>query len=137
MIQELSAAQKMALVAEAAKKAKAVPSEVLPAEEEVLLTQDVIDMQHEILTRGIARGVELFEFGLDDEQFASMTEKEQVFTRLLDPLLWVMRESIISYEHGDCEDCKNRRERDGNSLGVAIAAMLIGADSSGDEKSND
>lgn len=92
----------------------------------IQLTQEQVDAHAELLREGIARGVEWFEFGLDEEQYNSMTEKEQTFTRLLDPMIWLMRESLISYDHDDCDECKVRRESGGNGLSVAIAEMLLG-----------
>ena len=82
--------------------------------------------QAEMLRSGIARGLEWFEFGQDAESYEGMTEKEQTFTRLLDPLVWIMRESLLSYEHEDCDDCRVRRENGGNGLALAIADMLLG-----------
>lgn len=103
-----------------------VEAEETPVQEQVMLTEEALKLQEESLNAGIARGVEWFEFGQDEESYKGMTEKEQIFTRLLDPMIWVMREALITYEHQDCEDCKTRRESNGNSLAVAISEMILG-----------
>lgn len=94
----------------------------------ISLTDEQIDAQESALTEAIAKGIEWFEFGQDEEQYNSMTEKEQTFTRLLDPMIWLMREAEITYKERkqDCEECKVRVERNGNSLAVAIAEMILG-----------
>ena len=98
------------------------------------LTEDEITAQKELLERGIELGMKWFEFGQDEEQFKGMTEKEQVFTRLLDPMVWLMREAHISYvERADgCEDCTGRVERRENGLQLAIAEMLLSGSEPGD-----
>lgn len=72
--------------------------------------------------------MEWFEFGQDEESFAGMTEKEQTFTRLLDPLVWIMRESLISYKERSegCEECTKRVESRGNGLALTVADMMLG-----------
>lgn len=96
--------------------------------EAVVLTEEQITAQKETLEEGIAKGIEWFEFGQNEEQYNGMTEKEQTFTRLLDPMVWLMRESLITYEERaeGCEDCKVRVESGGNGLAIAIAEMLLG-----------
>lgn len=92
------------------------------------LTEEQITAQKELLERGIARGMEWFEFGQDEEQYNSMTEKEQSFTRLLDPMVWMMREALISYQErtDGCEECTLRVEERGNGIQLAIAELLLG-----------
>lgn len=102
-------------------------SEVPPTvAEENRLTPEQVAEHEQLLRDGIARGVEWFEFGQDEEQYNGMTEKEQTFTRLLDPMIWSLREALITYEHDDCDECKNRRETGGNSYALVIAEMLLG-----------
>jgi hypothetical protein len=101
-------------------------AEETPVQEQILLTEEALKMQEDSLKEGIERALEWFEFGQDEESYKGMTEKEQTFTRLLDPMIWIMRESLITYEHEDCEDCKVRRESNGNSLAVAISEMILG-----------
>jgi hypothetical protein len=95
-----------------------VPSEPVSAEEQVL--------QAELLRSGIERGVSYVEAASVEGAFAEMSSTEQVFIQLLDPLIWLMRESLISYEHADCEDCAARVNSGGNGLALAIAGMLLG-----------
>ena len=92
------------------------------------LTEEQITAQKELLERGIARGMEWFEFGQDEEQYNSLTEKEQAFTRLLDPMVWMMREALISYQERaeGCEECTLRVEERGNGIQLAIAELLLG-----------
>ena len=94
------------------------------------LTEEDIAAQKDLLERGIARGMEWFEFGRDEEQYNSMTEKEQAFTRLLDPMMWLMREALISYTEREegCEECTLRVENRGNGLQLAVADLLLGVD---------
>ena len=137
-------AQKMKKVAEAAQKAASTSSEkpnldsstetltengseVSPTvAEENRLTPEQVAANEQSLRDGIARGIEWFEFGQDEEQYKGMTEKEQTFTRLLDPMIWSMREALITYEHDDCDECRNRRETGGNAYALVIADMLLG-----------
>ena len=92
------------------------------------LTEEQITAQKELLERGIARGMEWFEFGQDEEQYNSLTSKEQAFTRLLDPMVWMMREALISYQERaeGCEECTLRVEERGNGIQLAIAELLLG-----------
>ena len=92
------------------------------------LTEEQIAEQKALLERGIARGMEWFEFGQDEEQYNSLTEKEQSFTRLLDPMVWMMREALISYQERaeGCEECTKRVEERGNGIQLAIAELLLG-----------
>lgn len=90
------------------------------------LTPEQVEANHKALEDAIEVAIQQFTFGQDEENFKGMTEKEQVYTRLLDPLVWIMREALITYEHEDCDDCRERRETDANNLGVAIAEMILG-----------
>lgn len=94
--------------------------------EVIRLSPEQIDANRQALEDAIEVAVQQFIFGKDEENFNGMTEKEQVYTRLLDPLVWIMRESLITYEHEDCDECKERRETDANNLGIAIAEMILG-----------
>lgn len=116
---------------------KAAPKEKVTAEEAqeavsvdevqaIQLSPEQVEADRAVLEEAIAVGMEQFEFGKDEESFLGMTEKEQTYTRLLDPMIWIMREALITYEHEDCEECKVRRETGGNGLAVAIGAMLLG-----------
>lgn len=101
----------------------------LPAEEAVevpRLDPEQVEANHKILEEAIEYAVQQFVFGQDEENFVGMSEKEQAYTRLLDPMVWIMREALITYEHEDCEDCRERRETDANNLGIAIAQMILG-----------
>ena len=91
-----------------------------------VLTAEQLAYQEQSLKDGIELGVKWFAEAQDAEAYALMSEKEQTFSRLLDPLVWVMREALLTFEHEDCEDCRVRRESDGNSLGVSVAEMLLG-----------
>lgn len=93
------------------------------------LTEEQITAQKELLERGIALGMEWFEQGKDGADFALMSEKEQSFTRLLDPIVWMMREALISYEEREagCEECTVRVETRGNGIQLAMAEMLLGS----------
>lgn len=93
---------------------------------EVLFTEEQIAEQAELLRSAIELGMQWFEEAKDAEAFEAMTLKEQRFSQLLDPLIWSMREALITYEHEDCEDCKMRRETGGNGYGLAVADMLLG-----------
>lgn len=97
------------------------------------LTEEEITAQAELLEAGIARGMEWFEEGKEEADFLAMTEKEQAFTRLLDPMVWIMRESLISYKERSegCEECTARVERRENGLALAVAEMLVGPQSDG------
>ena len=121
-----------------ARKKKSVEKESLSASSvtvesevetpEIQLTEEQIAAQKVALEEAIERGVAWFEEAQDAEAYEAMTEKEQTFSRLLDPMLWIMRESLITYterENG-CEECSGRVERDGNSLAVAVAEMMMG-----------
>jgi hypothetical protein len=70
----------------------------------------------------------MFEYGQDGANYALMSEKEQTFTRLLDPLVWIMREALISYEEREtgCEECTVRVESGNNGLAVATAELMLG-----------
>lgn len=92
----------------------------------IQLSPEQVEADRKTLEEGIALALEQFEFGKDEESFNGMTEKEQTYTRLLDPMIWIMRESLITYEHEDCDECKVRRESGGNGLAVAIGAMILG-----------
>jgi hypothetical protein len=94
----------------------------------ISLTEEQIAEQHQALQDAISRGMEWFEFGSNEEQFNSMTEKEQTFTRLLDPMIWLMREAEISYKERSegCEECKVRVEAGNNGLAVTVAEMILG-----------
>lgn len=102
--------------------------EIAEENQPILLTDEQIELQESALTDAIAKGMEWFEFGRDEEQYNSMTEKEQIFTRLLDPMIWLMREAEITYKErkDGCEECKVRVEGNGNSLAVAVAEMILG-----------
>lgn len=104
------------------------PSPEIPptVAEENPLTPEQVAEHEQLLRDGIDRGMEWFEFGQDEESYKSMTEKEKTFTRLLDPMVWSMREALITYEHEDCDECKKRRETGGNSYALVIAEMLLG-----------
>ena len=99
-----------------------------PPLEPVKLTEEQIAAQKAVLEEAIALGVEMFEFGQDEESYKGMTEKEQTFTRLLDPMIWIMREALISYEEreGGCEECTVRVESGNNGLAVATAELMLG-----------
>jgi hypothetical protein len=99
-----------------------------PPLEPVKLTEEQIAAQKAALEEAIALGVEMFEFGQDEESYKGMTEKEQTFTRLLDPMIWIMREALISYEEreGGCEECTVRVESGNNGLAVATAELMLG-----------
>lgn len=94
------------------------------------LTEEDITAQKELLERGIERGMEWFEFGQDAESFESMTVKEKSLTRLLDPMVWMMREALISYQERSegCEECTKRVEERGNGIQLAIAELLLADD---------
>jgi hypothetical protein len=94
--------------------------------EAIQLSPEQVEADRVLLEEAIAVAMEHFEFGKDEESFLGMTEKEQTFTRLLDPMAWIMREALITYEHEDCEECKLRRETGQNGLAVAVAAMIMG-----------
>lgn len=94
--------------------------------EENPYTPEQVAEHEQTIRDGIDRGVEWFEFAQVEENYLAMSEKEQVFSRLLDPLIWSMREALITYEHEDCDDCKKRRETGGNSYGLVVAEMLLG-----------
>ena len=102
-------------------------SEIPPTfAEENRLTPEQLAEQEETLRAGIERGMEWFEEAKDADFYAGLTVKEKAFSRLLDPLVWSMREALVTFEHEDCEECKNRRETGGNSYGVVVAEMLLG-----------
>lgn len=106
-----------------------VETEETPVQAELPpLTEEEITAQKELLEAGIARGMEWFEQGKGEADFAAMTEKEQSFTRLLDPIVWMMREALISYEERStgCEECTKRVESRGNGIQLAMAEMLLG-----------
>lgn len=91
------------------------------------LTEEEITAQKELLERAISLGMEWFEDGKEEADFLAMTDKEQSFTRLLDPIVWMMREALISYEEreGGCEECTVRIEERGNGIQLAMAEMLL------------
>lgn len=91
----------------------------------VIYTQEQLDAQEQMLKDAIELGMQWFEEAKDFEAYSAMTAKEQRFSRLLDPLIWSMREALITYEHDDCEECKMRRETGGNGYGLAVAEMLL------------
>lgn len=93
---------------------------------EILFTEEQIAEHAQMLRTAIDLGLEWFEEAKDAEAFEAMTLKEQRFSQLLDPLIWSMREALITYEHEDCEECKVRRETGGNGYGLAVADMLLG-----------
>lgn len=102
-------------------------SEIPPTfAEENRLTPEQLAEQEQTLRDGIERGMEWFEEAKDAEAYEAMSVKEKAFSRLLDPLVWSMREALITFEHEDCDECKNRRETGGNSYGVVVAEMLLG-----------
>lgn len=87
------------------------------------LTDEEIEEQHQLLTKGISVAEAWFEEALTPGVFETMTDKEKKFSRVLDPLLWIMREAALSYEH-DCEDCRIRIQSRQNGLPLALADML-------------
>lgn len=92
----------------------------------VIFTEEQIAEQRKLLETAIDYGVQWFEYAQDGANYALMSEKEQALSRLLDPLIWSMREALVTYEHEDCEDCKVRRETGGNGYGLAVADLLLG-----------
>ena len=92
---------------------------------EIQYTPEQLVEQEALLNRGIERGTQWFEDAKEADSFSAMSRKEQAFSRLLDPMVWLMREALVTFEHKDCEDCRVRRETGGNGLGVAIAEMLL------------
>lgn len=88
-------------------------------------TDEQLAEQKELLEKGIALGIQWFEDGRDGETFAGFSRKEQAFTRLLDPMLWLMREALVTFQHEDCEECEVRRRTGGNGLSLAIAEMML------------
>lgn len=91
-----------------------------------LTPEQVLDNQT-ALEDAIELAIQQFVQGQDQDVFDAMSEKEKAYTRLLDPLVWVMREFLETYMH-DCADCIERRETDGNNLGVAIAEIILGSE---------
>lgn len=99
---------------------------------EINYTAEQLAEQKDLLERAIARGMEWFGEGQDADAFAGMSRKEQAYTRHLDPLIWLMREALVTYDHEDCEDCRVRRETTtGNGLALAIAEMMLQDDVDG------
>ena len=133
-------AQKMATVARAARKTEpstsslrqpsdssaeestesgpSVPSST-PSEEELL-------WQAETLRKAIELSVGWVEEANSDGALAEMPPREQILMKLQAPLMWVLQEALISYDHENCDDCKLRRESNGNNLALAIAVTVLG-----------
>ena len=87
------------------------------------LTEEEIELQHQLLLEGIAKAESWFEEAKAPDAFASYSEKEKKLSRVLDPILWLLREANIAYEH-DCEECSARIQARGNGLALALADML-------------
>lgn len=115
-------------VTESGSSSSSSPSPEIPPTfaEENRLTPEQLAEQEETLRAGIERGMEWFEEAKDADFYAGLTVKEKAFSRLLDPLVWSMREALVTFEHEDCDECKNRRETGGNSYGLVVAEMLLG-----------
>ena len=96
-----------------------------PSTPEINYTPEQLAEQKELLERGIALGLEWFEEAKDAEAFEGFSRKEKAFSRLLDPMVWLMRDALITFEHEDCEECEVRRRTGGNGLGLAVAEMLL------------
>lgn len=91
------------------------------------LTPEQVLNNQTALEDAIELAIQQFVKGQDPEVLAAMSDKEKAYTQLLDPLVWVMREFLETYMH-DCADCIERRETDGNNLGVAIAEIILGSE---------
>lgn len=87
------------------------------------LTPEEVEKQHQLLLSGIAVAEEWFNEALSPGNFESYSDKEKKLSRVLDPILWLMREAALSYEH-ECEDCSARIQARQNGLALTLADML-------------
>lgn len=87
------------------------------------LTPEEIEEQHQLLKSGISTAEKWFEEALTPGAFETYSTKEKKFSRVLDPILWLMREAAISYEH-ECDACSDRIQARQNGLALALADML-------------
>lgn len=93
------------------------------------LTAEQIAEREALLRAGIAQAVEWFEAAqsLEAEELEALGAEQLAYRKLLDPVIWLMREALVSYEHLDCEECTLRRSDAGsNSLALALAGMVTG-----------
>ena len=95
-------------------------------QEVVRLTPEQVDANHKALEDAIELAIQQYSQAQDEEVFAGMSSVEQSYIKLLDPLVWIMRESLQTYEHLDCEECIERRETDANNLAVDVAEKILG-----------
>ena len=90
-------------------------------------TEEEIAFQKEMLERGIEKSIEWFTYGQEAENFEAMSRKEKAFTRLLDPMVWLMKDGLIAYvEREDgCEECTMRINERQLGLPLALAEMVL------------
>lgn len=87
------------------------------------LTAEEVEEQHQLLLAGITVAEDWFKEALTPGAFEGYSDKEKKFSRVLDPILWLMREAALSYEH-ECDDCSARIQARQNGLALTLADML-------------
>lgn len=97
-----------------------------PEIEIVRLTPEQVANNKAALEDAVEIAIQQFIHAQDEEVFAGLSDMEKAYIKLLDPLVWIMREALPSYEHEDCDACRDRRETDANNLSVSIAEMILG-----------
>lgn len=100
--------------------------EVVAEEEIIRLTPEQVENNKAALEDAIEVAIQQFSHAQDEEVFAGMSDVEKSYIKLLDPLVWIMRESLQTYEHEDCDTCRERRETDANNLAVDVAEKILG-----------
>ena len=92
----------------------------------VRLTPEQVADNKAALEDAIEVAIQQFAQAQDAEFFEGLTPMEKSYIKLLDPLVWIMRESLQTYEHEDCDDCRERRETDANNLAIDVAEKILG-----------
>lgn len=101
-------------------------SDVEETIEIVRLTPEQVADNEAAIEDAIELAIQQFSRAQDEEVFAAMSDVEKSYIKLLDPLVWILRESLQTYKHEDCDECRERRETDANNLAVDVAEKILG-----------
>lgn len=86
-----------------------------------------IAKQKKLLEDAIELASGWFETDGSAEVFDTLEGKARTLALLLDPLIWTMREALITYEEREtgCEECTARIDRWGNNFALTIAVRFL------------
>lgn len=83
--------------------------------------------QKKLLEDAIERAGEWFDGYNSAEVFETLEGPEKTLALLLDPLIWVMRDALVSYEEREqgCEDCTRKIDMWANNFALTIAVRIL------------